>query len=242
MKKKYIVCLVSFFAVYGCTADRSWNFRTDYLSVDIDRKGYITSMKNVTVFPAREFSPEDRPSPLLSLYDSGKKMYHYPQQADYDKKNNVLTLSYPNGSVAEIVLVPYDKYLKLTLISLEPRNGVDCVQWGDYYTNINNLLGEIIGVARDTSDAVNYSIGSWRWMTIRWEEQPILKGMPLLSCILSTPRMQSNTRCPNICMRGRSSHLEEMASVTWRSTPTKNLIIALCTAMPLRLMRRDVSF
>ena len=159
MKKKYIVCLVSFFAVYGCTADRSWNFRTDYLSVDIDRKGYITSMKNVTVFPAREFSPEDRPSPLLSLYDSGKKMYHYPQQADYDKKNNVLTLSYPNGSVAEIVLVPYDKYLKLTLISLEPRNGVDCVQWGDYYTNINNLLGEIIGVARDTSDAVNYSIG-----------------------------------------------------------------------------------
>ena len=159
MKKKYIVCLVSFFAVYGCTADRSWNFRTDYLSVDIDRKGYITSMKNVTVFPAREFSPEDRPSPLLSLYDSGKKMYHYPQQADYDKKNNVLTLSYPNGSVAEIVLVPYDKYLKLTLISLEPRNGVDCVQWGDYDTNINNLLGEIIGVARDTSDAVNYSIG-----------------------------------------------------------------------------------
>lgn len=130
MKKKYIVCLVSFFAVYGCTADRSWNFRTDYLSVDIDRKGYITSMKNVTVSPAREFSPEDRPSPLLSLYDSGKKMYHYPQQADYDKKNNVLTLSYPNGSVAEIVLVPHDKYLKLTLISLEPRNGVDCVQWG----------------------------------------------------------------------------------------------------------------
>ena len=57
MKKKYIVCLVSFFAVYGCTADRSWNFRTDYLSVDIDRKGYITSMKNVTVFPARETGP-----------------------------------------------------------------------------------------------------------------------------------------------------------------------------------------
>ena len=151
-------------------------------------------------------------------------MFHYPQQADYDKKNNVLTLGYPNGSVAEVVLAPHDKYLKLTLISLEPRNGVDCVQWGDYYTNINNLLGEIIGVARDTSDAVNYSIGSWRWMTIRWEEQPMSKEMPLLSSILSTPRMQSNIRCPNICMKVRSSHSEEMASVTWRLRQQRTLL------------------
>ena len=36
---------------------------------------------------------------------------------------------------------------------------VDGIQWGPYHTNINNLLGEIIGVARDTSDAVNYAIG-----------------------------------------------------------------------------------
>lgn len=159
MKKKWIACLVTLLAVWGCTADRSWNFRTDYLSVEIDRNGYITSLKNITVSPAREFSPEDKPSPVLSLYESGKKQYHYPQQAAYDKKNRVLTLGYPNGSVAEIVLDPHDKYLKLTLKSLEPRNGVDCVQWGDYHTNITNLLGEIIGVARDTSDLVNYSIG-----------------------------------------------------------------------------------
>jgi hypothetical protein len=33
------------------------------------------------------------------------------------------------------------------------------VQWGAYHTNIDNLFGEIIGVARDTSEAVNYAIG-----------------------------------------------------------------------------------
>jgi hypothetical protein len=32
-------------------------------------------------------------------------------------------------------------------------------KWGSYQTNINNLFGEIIGVARDTSERVNYAIG-----------------------------------------------------------------------------------
>ena len=54
---------------------------------------------------------------------------------------------------------PKAKYLKMTLKDLTGRNGVDAVQWGSYYTNITNLMGEIIGVARDTSEAVNYSIG-----------------------------------------------------------------------------------
>jgi len=46
------------------------------------------------------------------------------------------------------------------LKSVSPRNGVDDIQWGSYFTNITNLFGEIIGVARDTSDAVNYAIGA----------------------------------------------------------------------------------
>ena len=50
--------------------------------------------------------------------------------------------------------------LNLTLQSLSPRNGVDDIQWGSYQTNITNLIGEIIGVARDTNDAVNYAIGA----------------------------------------------------------------------------------
>ncbi|WP_423126980.1 hypothetical protein [Gaoshiqia sp. Z1-71] len=47
----------------------------------------------------------------------------------------------------------------MTLLSLEPRNGVDDIQWGPYHTNITNLFGDVIGVARDTSETVNYAIG-----------------------------------------------------------------------------------
>lgn len=151
--------IASSLLLLGCTAERSWNFKTDYFSIEVDGKGYITSMKNTTVIPNREFSPADKPSPLISLYNSEKKEYYYPENACFDQSEQLLTLEYPNGSVAEVRLQPYNKYLKFSLVSLEPRKGVDAIQWGSYYTNITNLMGEIIGVARDTSDVVNYSIG-----------------------------------------------------------------------------------
>lgn len=69
-------------------------------------------------------------------------------------------MEYENGSVATVALDEKTKYFKLKLESLEPRNGIDGIQWGNYYTNITNLLGEMIGVARDTSAAVGYAIGA----------------------------------------------------------------------------------
>ncbi|MDQ6480663.1 hypothetical protein [Dyadobacter sp. LHD-138] len=137
-----------------------YDFSTNYFRIHINNKGWITSMKNVTrPTGQREFSPVDKPSPLLSLYDSKKQQYYQPQKAIYNKTKKVFTLQYPNGSVATVALTAHKKYFKMTLLSLHPRKGVDNVQWGAYQTNITNLFGEIIGVARDTSDAVNYAIG-----------------------------------------------------------------------------------
>jgi hypothetical protein len=136
------------------------DFTTDYFKIHINNKGWITSMKNTTgISSQREFSPADKPSPLLSLYDSKKGKYYLPMKAIYHKANRTFTLQYPNGSVATVALVAHKKYFKLTLQSLSPRNGIDNIQWGSYHTKITNLFGEIIGVARDTSEAVNYAIG-----------------------------------------------------------------------------------
>jgi len=136
-----------------------WDFNTDYFKIHLDKRGFITSMKNITVKPNHEFSLPDSPSPLLSLYDSKRKVYYEPNHAFCQKNGNTITLNYSNGSVAIISLVPQKKYFRLTLISLSPRNGIDDIQWGSYHTNITNIFGEIIGVARDTSDVVNYAIG-----------------------------------------------------------------------------------
>lgn len=136
-----------------------YDFSTDYFKIHIDGRGWITSMKNITVKPNREFSSSGKPSPLMCLYESGKKVYYEPVRAEYNKGSKTLTLDYDNGSVAKILLVPHKKYFKLTLVALSGRKDIESVQWGSYHTNITNLMGEIIGVARDTSEAVNYAIG-----------------------------------------------------------------------------------
>lgn len=161
MKLSFFRAAVLFFAAILLVSDlfAQQDFSTDYFRIHVNNKGWITSMKNITVRPNREFSPADKPSPLLCLYDSKQKVYYQPTKARYIRQNKTLALEYSNGSVATIAIVPQKKYFRLTLQSLVPRNGIDVIQWGDYHTNITNLLGEIIGVARDTSEAVNYAIG-----------------------------------------------------------------------------------
>jgi len=150
-----IVLLLAF----NFSAKAQWDFNTNYFKIHINNRGFITSMKNTTVTPSKEFSPADKPSPLMSLYDSKKKVYYEPNKASYNKSNKSITLNYPNGSLARISLVTQEKYFKLTLLSLSPRNGVDDIQWGAIHTTMTNLFGEIIGVARDTSEVTNYAIG-----------------------------------------------------------------------------------
>lgn len=149
------MCLL--LAMVSCAGGDSWKFESDYFAISVNDRGYITSMRNTTVTPEREFSPTDKPSPLMSLYDSKQKVYYLPEKASFG--GGVMTMNYTNGSVARIAVEPQDKYIRMKLLSVEPRNGVDDVQWGTYHTSITNLLGEIIGVARDTSEAINYSIG-----------------------------------------------------------------------------------
>jgi len=145
--------------VSHCSTKDQIDLSTSYFKIQINNKGFITSMKNTTVSPHREFSPAEKPSPIMCLYDGTKKAYYEPIKATFKSTDKILTLNYSNGSVAKISLESKNKYFKFTLESLTPSEGIEGIQWGPYHTDITNLIGEIIGVARDTSDRVNYAIG-----------------------------------------------------------------------------------
>lgn len=134
---------------------------TNYFKIHIDKNGFITSMKNVAAKPYREFTPTGENSPLLCLYNSKKDKYYFPQSARYNAAKRELLLTYANGSKANVLIeIENKKYLKFSLQSLSSRGDIDDIQWGPFHTNITNLFGELIGVARDTSEAVNFSIGA----------------------------------------------------------------------------------
>jgi len=150
------------------------SFQTDYLKIKITDKGYISSMVNIAKgSPSykHEFSPESHPSPLMSLLkkswikEDGKTTvnyaYSFPIKAKYEESKKQIVLTYPGGEVATIVIKPTPKYIRLQLIALDnyDKNKVSSIVWGSYKTNIYNLFGEVIGVARDTAKSVDYAIG-----------------------------------------------------------------------------------
>lgn len=151
---------ILFFATLFCLPLMAQNtFKTKYFQIQVDNKGYIHSMKNRTKAPEQEFSPTDKPSPFLTLYNPNKKLYYFPQKANYSASEKIMTIHFDNGSNARIRIDEMEKYLKFKLLSLTNSNELEVIQWGSYHTNITNLMGEIIGVARDTSESVNYAIG-----------------------------------------------------------------------------------
>ena len=123
LPKILILNFIACVATHCCYAQQE--FSTRYFKIRIDTKGWITSMKNVTVKPQREFSPADKPSPLLSIYDSKKQCFYQPTKGTYNKAKQTFTLQYANGSVATVSLIAHGKYLRLKLLSLQPRNGID---------------------------------------------------------------------------------------------------------------------
>ena len=145
--------------VLGCAQSTQTNFKTKYLSINLNEQGYIYSIKDITKQQPRELSPSDKPSPILSLYNSKLDTLYRPLSAEYNTSDNTLALTFSNNSIAEISIEPKDKYLKFTLLSLTDRDDIEGVQWGSIHTNITNLFGEIIGVARDTSETINYAVG-----------------------------------------------------------------------------------
>ncbi|TDW95915.1 hypothetical protein [Dinghuibacter silviterrae] len=156
LKRAAFLLLFSLF-LYGAEAQRT--ITTQYFSMTLNGKGYIMHMENTSVTPHREFCPSDKPSPLLCLYDSKRNTYFYPIAASYSGRS--ARLHYANGSVATVTIsTVHNQYFKFVLQDVIPRHGIDAVQWGPYHTNITNLFGEIIGVARDTSETGNFAIGA----------------------------------------------------------------------------------
>jgi hypothetical protein len=126
--KNGIVLLILAFLLCNCSNEEQINFSTAYFKIQIDKKGFIASMKNISKNTNREFCPSDKPSPLLCLFDSKSNDILEPIGANYNKAENILLLTFANNSVAKILIETKEKYFKFTLLSLSARDNINEIQ------------------------------------------------------------------------------------------------------------------
>ncbi|RAV53379.1 hypothetical protein DIU36_23135 [Mucilaginibacter rubeus] len=118
---------------------------TKFVTLSINKRGFITSIKDKSSH--KEYCPAGKVSALLSLYKG--ENYILPVSAAFNTLNKRITLHYPNGSVATVQTDEKGEYVRLKLVSLKPRNGVDNIVWGPYKLTISKTIGDILGVVRD---------------------------------------------------------------------------------------------
>ena len=128
MRKIWLsAAVVTMLCLSACSNENKHLLKTDYFGVEVNPSGYITGMYDRTK-DNRNFSPADKPSPLLSLYDESLRRYYYPVKASYS--GDKIRLEYENGSVATVKVDEKNKYLRFTLEDLTNRDNIGGVQWG----------------------------------------------------------------------------------------------------------------
>lgn len=147
--RKLLLILIVVLSFWSCNLSLI-EIGTDMLRVKIDNKGFITSFQDK--ISSKEYLPKGAVSPLLSLYKDS--LYIDPVSAAYDKESRLLTLNYENGSVAMIKIESKSSYFRIELQSLEPRNGIEAVQWGPFSTTLDKWIGEAVGIVRNDDFAI----------------------------------------------------------------------------------------
>jgi hypothetical protein len=144
MNSKTFLVIILILLNISCTREKIV-LETAYLKIGINSKGFITSIFDKP--KSTEYLPEKVSPPLLALYCDST--YIRPFSAEYILTEKRITLSYPNGSKAVIGAEIKGEYIRLELLSLEPRNRVVAVVWGPYSTSIAEKIGETICVVRN---------------------------------------------------------------------------------------------
>jgi hypothetical protein len=122
-------------------------FRTQHAAFELDTNGRLTGI----VFRNHNYMPQA--VPLLSLRVHGT--FHEPASSDWDPRQSLLTLHYPQlGAAARVAIRERSTHITLELTQLKSEQPIELVLWGPYPTTISEIVGEIVGVVRDKECAI----------------------------------------------------------------------------------------
>ncbi len=94
-----------------------------------------------------------QPAPVLSMRVAGQ--LHGPSRATWDTSAKALTLEYADiGTTAMVAVRAKQTHITFELTELRGRSLVELILWGPYPVGIGDLVGEVVGVVRDSEFAM----------------------------------------------------------------------------------------
>lgn len=138
----------------GISADptsraRIVTLKTRMARFNIDATGAFSTIS----FNSRNVLASGQAAPILSVRVAGKS--YAANRAAWDHKGRLLTLDFDEiGVKAMIKAHAKPTHITFELTALHADQPVDLVLWGPYPTAVSDLVGEVVGVVRDSEVAV----------------------------------------------------------------------------------------
>lgn len=124
-------------------------FTTRESAFSIDAKGSLCAI----TFHGRNYLAEGQSAPLLSVRIDGR--LHTPTRASWDATKRRLMLAFGEVDGSAVVAIEAKAtHVTLELIEWRAARPVELVVWGPYPIGIGDLVGEVVGVVRDSECAV----------------------------------------------------------------------------------------
>ena len=135
----------------SCDSDNNTVLIVKDFSMGIDKSGNLTSLRNEK--NNREYLATGVNSTLLTLVliDSTKIL---PQKMVKDTNKGIFTLYYEGEINVDLTYREKESYLKFEVVDGQNIDNVAGIIWGAYQTTIDETIGELVGVVRDSEFAI----------------------------------------------------------------------------------------
>ena len=138
-------------AVLPSTVSAQAVLETDELRLVVYTQGKVSSLLDRV--HGVEYAAGDQESALLRVRSNGR--FETPSEMHWDAHEDTMQLVYNAIGVEALVKATVKPtHLVLELVSLDPLDKIDAVQWGPLPTTIGETVGEIVGVVRNDEYAI----------------------------------------------------------------------------------------
>ena len=143
-----------------------YEFTAGDLAIQIDNGGMITQMYDLE--KGGYYLHTDSATSLIKMRFGNKIIQ--PIAADYHPEEEMIYFTFPGDREVKIKVEQHDSYLTFALINIQSRDKPDLLIWGPVYTNINETIGETVGVVRNQDFAIGIqslnpkTLGGYPWL------------------------------------------------------------------------------
>jgi len=147
---KHVSFLLLVVTLLTACAPKGNEWKTDQFLIKISEKGYVTALSDPG--SGKNYLSENQPAPLMQIRTGGTFMS--PVSCKVDKSGGIITLAFDGNREAKIHIEAKPTHLILKLEEITGADSLDLIVWGPYPTSISEIIGETVGVVRDSVYAI----------------------------------------------------------------------------------------